>query len=515
MATNEIPLSIDYTSRDYYSIRQELIDRVKLRIPEWTGTDSSDFAVALVEAFAYMGDIANYYVDRIANESFIATATQRESLLAIAETYGFVPSGYANADVTVRFYNNTTSAVTLPAGTRVIGDVTLDDAVQQVTFTTTEVATVPIYSGGVRGYVDVLCYEGASNTVEENNAYGVLLGTSSGEAAQTFAIEDFPVVEDSIQLFVKTGNSYKKWTNVKHLLDYGPNDTVYSTRLDKDNNTYIDFGDGVSGLIPTLHSEIRCSYVVGGGILGNISAGVISSISYIPGLTESQTAAINGVVDVENTKTAVGGRDPDSNDIIRFVAPTYLRAQNRAVTLDDLTNLALNVTDYVGKANAIGTSWTSVTLYLAPKRDDQDGDPHPGVDDSGNVTIEWTTMRDAVIDYLSDKLLVNTTVTYVKPTYVPVTMSIQYSLDPLYTQTVAELNIKKAVTYNFSYNFTPFGLLFTAQDIEYILQQVDGVKKAKVQFLYKSGGSPSLTEVQALDYEIITVSEADVLLELI
>jgi hypothetical protein len=515
MATNEIPLSIDYTSRDYYAIRQELIDRVKLRIPEWTGTDSADFGVALVEAFAYMGDIANYYIDRIANESFIATATQRESLLAIAETYGFVPSGYANSLLTVRFFNNTTNAVTIPAGTRVIGDITLEDTVQQVTFTTSEQAIVPIFSGGVRGTVDVLCFEGEKNTVEANNVYGVLLGSSTGEPTQQFAIDDFPVVEASVEVYVKSGNTFKKWTRVTHLLDYGPNDTVYSTRLDKDNNLFIDFGDGVSGLIPTLHSEIRSVYVVGGGIIGNVPAATVTGISYIPGLTETQTASINGVIDVDNLDVGVGGREPDSNEIIRFVAPTYLRAQNRAVTLEDISTLALNVTEYVGKANAIGTSWTSVTLYLAPKRDNDDSDPHPGVDDAGDVTAEWTQMKEAVETYLADKLLVNTTVTYVKPTYVPVTMSIQWSLDPLYTQADAENNLKKAITYNFSYNFTPFNLTFSAQDIEYVLRQVAGVKKASVQFLYKTGGSPSLTDVQALQNEIITVAEADILLELV
>ena len=83
---SNIPISVDYTGRDYYSIREQLIARIQERIPEWTASDPADFGVALVEAFAYMGDLISYYIDRTANEFSLATATQRNSLLNIAQT---------------------------------------------------------------------------------------------------------------------------------------------------------------------------------------------------------------------------------------------------------------------------------------------------------------------------------------------------------------------------------------------------------------------------------------------
>ena len=48
-----IPVSVDYTSRDFYSIREQLIKRIQARIPSWTATDPADFGVAFVEAMAY------------------------------------------------------------------------------------------------------------------------------------------------------------------------------------------------------------------------------------------------------------------------------------------------------------------------------------------------------------------------------------------------------------------------------------------------------------------------------
>jgi hypothetical protein len=512
---DEVPVTVDYTSRDYYAIREELIARVQNRIPEWTGADQADFGMALIEAFSYMGDIANYYIDRIANESFITTATQRESILAIAETYGYVPSGYQNALIDITFYNNSNSAVTIPAGTRVSGNVTVEDAVYTVIFTTKQTVTVPAFASGTRGQITAFAYEGILNTVEAGNTYGTLLGSSTGQPDQSFIIEDFPVVSDTIDVYVQSGVTYKKWTEVKHLLDYGPNDTVYSTRLDKDNNVYVLFGDGVSGAIPTRLSSIRAVYVVGGGTLGNIATSTLDTITYVPGLSESLTIALNGTIDVTNTTNGLGGSEPESDTSIRNNAPAYLNSQSRAVTLADMENLALSVTN-CGKARAIASSWTAVTLYIAPSRDINDSDPTPGLVETATpgvyeATVEWTSLRDAVKAYLEPKVLVGTTVTYVKPTYKPIYIGIDFTLDPTYTEEDAIKNIKSALLDNFSYNYVAFGDTVQAEDITFVLQGVAGCKKPKVTFLYIVGGTPSIVDITAADYEILTFAENDII----
>jgi hypothetical protein len=100
------PFSIDYTGRDYYVLREQLIARVKDRVPDWTGNSSSDFGLALIESFAYMGDLLNYYIDRVANESYILTATQRDTLLNLSKMYGYSPANYTSAIVDIDFTNN-------------------------------------------------------------------------------------------------------------------------------------------------------------------------------------------------------------------------------------------------------------------------------------------------------------------------------------------------------------------------------------------------------------------------
>lgn len=557
-----IPPSVDYTGRDYYSIREQLIARIQERIPEWTASDPADFGVALVEAFAYMGDLISYYIDRTANEFSLATATQRNSLLNIAQTYGYIPAGYRNSIVQVTFFNNNNSSasgtltatgngttityvgtnsfvtngivtvtgfstssfnvtsavittssptqftvsvtgvtgtasgtgtatmiypsITIPQGTVISGDIVTADVVRPVYFTTTSDAVVSAVdtetvSAEEGRYINVV-----DSTADTN--YGQQIGTSNQQPNMSFELLNTPVVDGSISVYIQYGTIYSKWTQVQHLLDYGPNDLVYTVKSDDKNVVSIYFGDGVSGAIPVNSSVIRAMYIVGGGALGNISAGVLDGIAYIPSLTPSATSAIASAITVVNGTAALGGADPESNDEIRASAPLVLRASNRAVTLEDYKNLALSVTG-VGKANAYSSIWTSVTVYISPSRDVNDTDTQPGLTETGAVAPEYTDLAASVTEYLSDKLLIGSSVTIQPPTYSDLVITVQYVKQPQYTQAETDINIKKALLFVYGYNGMNFQDTIYPQDIEYVLNQTEGIKTAKIVSLYKTGST--------------------------
>jgi hypothetical protein len=165
-----------------------------------------------------------------------------------------------------------------------------------------------------------------------------------------------------------------------------------------------------------------------------------------------------------------------------------LRAANRAVTLKDYEDLALSVSG-VGKTKAIASVWTSVTLYIAPSRNVNDSDTHPGLDDVGAVTSEYTTLASNVNSYLSDKLLIGSSVTIQPPTYSDLIIVVQYTKLPQYTATEVETNLKKTLLTVYSYTGMAFDDTLYIQDIEYALNQTVGVKIAKLNALYKSGST--------------------------
>ena len=71
---------IDYVTKDYEGFKQGMLGQAPLLLPEWTDRGEADFGVVLIELFAYVADILSYYQDRIANEAYLPTATQRRSV---------------------------------------------------------------------------------------------------------------------------------------------------------------------------------------------------------------------------------------------------------------------------------------------------------------------------------------------------------------------------------------------------------------------------------------------------
>ena len=53
-------MATDYTSRDFESVKDDLIRRARATIPEWSRGGTSDFAMMLVDLWSYIADIQNY-----------------------------------------------------------------------------------------------------------------------------------------------------------------------------------------------------------------------------------------------------------------------------------------------------------------------------------------------------------------------------------------------------------------------------------------------------------------------
>lgn len=508
---SNIPISADYTSRDYYALREELVTRLQARVPEWTGTDPADFGVALVEAFAYMGDILNYYIDRVANENFILTATQRQSILELAATLGYIPTGYRAATIDTQFVNSSDVDITLPADTQFLIDVICEDEVKQLFFSTQFPVTIPANDSAS---VTSINGEWANSRVENaaldsNDVSAEWVGTSNGLPGQVFQLMENQVVEGTVSVYVRNGDVYEKWVQTTNITDANPNDAVFYTTMDGDNFVYINFGDGISGAIPPNGETIKVDYLIGGGVLGNIPAGNISEVHFAPGLAAADLADISDALAITNGQ-GFGGAEPESNDNIRYAAPKFFTAQNRAVTLNDFANLALGVSE-VGKTNAVASSPTSVTIFVGPDPDPQDTFQYPGYDgdpsDTGVVSGPWLSLKDNVLDYLEGKAQIGTTITVAPPAYPKAAVSIQYTKLPQYTYEQIETNIKSALITKYGYGESSFAEIIYPEDVEYLMKTVDGIVSSQVKSLYRVGSFVGRDILIAQPNEIFVFTE--------
>ena len=86
-------------------------------LSDLTTRDANDPAIAMLDAWAIVADVLTFYQERIANEGFLRTATERRSVLELARTIGYELSPGVSAEsyliFTVDDVPPATGAVTL------------------------------------------------------------------------------------------------------------------------------------------------------------------------------------------------------------------------------------------------------------------------------------------------------------------------------------------------------------------------------------------------------------------
>jgi hypothetical protein len=526
-ASNNLPLSIDYTSRDFYSLRADLISRIKANIPTWSGTDPADFGVALVEAMAYMGDIANYYIDRVANESYIGTATQRTSILGYASSVGYTVNGYISASTTIAFGNSSSNSVTVPAKTIFYIDKLINNEIRRIKFTTDNSVTIPantsltssIYTTtATQGYA--VAISSTTGAVEvETGVYGLRFSTATGQANQVYTLNDNNVVDASLNLYVYDGNTYVKWTKVTDLTLYGKNDLVYATSLNENDYPVIYFGDGVSGAIPALSNGIWVAYNLGDGLYGNMlatSIGIAGTfILSAPGYTSDTLSTITSAVTFTNTTDSMGGKDPESNASIRAGASQVASTLSRAVTLKDYENISLTASN-IGKVKAVSANYSSVTLFVAPKRDIvvpsgysfDSVDVYPGYNTSNTaITNEMTDLVADVTEVITNYSQIGVSITVSPVYYTDVAIEYSFASANGYSSSDITTRVSAALQNVFSYANAKIADVITSDAVAKEIISVEGVSTATVTYLNGSvTGTKTLTGQQGQVFVITSIT---------
>lgn len=501
------PIQIDYTSRDYESLRQDLIARVQERIPSWNAADGADFGVALVESFAYLGDLISYYIDRAANESTLATATKRENVVALAADLGYSPMGYQSSAVLVEVTNETDQAITIPKGTIVSADVAVADTTVTVSFETQFDVTVDPVS-----VADVFATQGV--TVRGVAGFGEYLGDSDGTPDQSFVLPNQQIVKDSIQVFVYDGVNYIPWRRADFLADFGPLDRVFRVDDPGTGDINVAFGDGVSGLVPAFSHAVYCIYQTSEGSLGNVPAGAITRIDSIPNLTSDEVAVISGSVNITNNSAAFGGSDPESTESIRTLAPLAYRTANRAVTLEDYQGIALSVPG-VGQASAYVEDPTSVVVTIAPYRTPGTAEVRPGYDlvsTSWAETPELGSLKESVLVRLGEASLAGVTYSVIGPTYVTVYLALAVDIMDGVRQSDARVLIEQAILSRFDYSQVSFGAKVYPLDLVGLVTSLGNIaNSAEVTRLnIVSDSDPAIGTIEAAEDELLVVTAASI-----
>jgi hypothetical protein len=454
--------TIDYTSKDYESLRRAMLDLARYRLPEWTDHSANDLGVLMVDLFAYMGDVILYYQDRIANENFLNTSVERRSVMHHLRLIGYElrPPVSANTDLQLTFTvpGSGSTIITIPSGAEFRSTVPSDSPQTftylgpdlQIDLASDQVS--PISASQVSFHITVWHSRKVATQV---------IGSSTGEPNQSFALPSGPLILDTLNVEVAEGAGWISWRRRESLLyqlsEQGeitlssPQARDYYVQYDESGTASVIFGDGVYGRRPPNGTNnIRASYYVGGGVIGNVPAGAI---------TQAVTS-INQLSAVTNPQAAAGGEEAEATQHgVRF-GPLAFRSGYRAVTRSDFTALAQNAGG-VAKVQAISTAWNTVDLYIAPE-----GDTCRKVPEG---------LRQKLLAYFEDKRMAGTLIRILDPVCVLIDISLEVIADPHYVLATVRQGAINAISDLLAFNNVDFGQSLYQSDIYNALDPVPGV----------------------------------------
>ena len=511
-------MTFDYTSRDYNTIRDDLTTRMVRQLPEWTTTDPADFVAMLIDLWSYMGDVLHYYVDRAAGEAFIGTATQRESVLAIANLFDYIPNGRTSSRATVNLKIGSATAtdaspILIPAGTQFSAS-PLFEGTSKVVFVSENNVGFNTTGGGASYSYNNVVYTMYSTSASAGAPVSVIEGepktdtfTATTYTAQTFTLTNKGVVPSSVVVSTNegSGGSSVVYKYVSRLLSNTGSQNIYTLETDADGYVTVVFGNGINGHVPVPNSKITVNYRKGRGTAGNVVANAISSFTNSLGLGPNLVQR-NGLTIVPNSSPAIGGSDEEPLSSMKLNIPLAFRTQDRAVSLQDYKDLLLTVPG-VARATAKVDVSNVVQIYAVSEQGNY----------GASATINMSPyLEESITNFLEPRKLVGVTDninTTISLTTVYITLKIY--VRPGYVQDTVKGTVVTAVKELFSFANTQFGGSVSIGELYRTCMDITGVDYVVVTQFTTTGSAGVIDGDGVLDAFVGVTADDDSMLVLL
>jgi hypothetical protein len=334
------------TGLDFDVIRANLRNYIASK-NEFLDYDFNDSALGtLLDLLAYNTYYNGFYANMLANESFLDTAQNYDSVVSLAKALGYTPTSArgASANVKVTFTlsvaNTTFRSITVPKNTAFLTQV----------------------NGSSYKFVTPQSYTITANT---NNGFSDYITITEGEPLThqyvfnsttntAFVLPNDMVDTSSITVTVTASGNTQTYIPADDIFTVNSSAQVYFVEADRNQKYKIAFGDGVLGYQPPTGSIVGISYRVCNGKLTNGA----NSFNLINTTIDGQNA-----INIQPIGRASGGADIEGIESIRFNAPRIYETQNRCVTSEDYKRLILDQNPDVSSINVWGGEENDPPIY--------------------------------------------------------------------------------------------------------------------------------------------------------
>jgi hypothetical protein len=321
------------TELDFDTIKSNL----KTFLNQQTEFQDYDFEGAglsvLLDILAYNTHYNAYYLNMVANESFLDTALLRDSAVSHAKTLGYIPyssaAPVANINFNVDSGTTTPATLTIPSGFSFLSNqidsksynfVVLEDTTVTKSNTTFHFDGLEIYEGQLVTYS--FTHDSASNP------------------KQVFILPDNNIDTDTIEVSVSpavANTATSVYNKVTDILDITATSEAYFLEENRNGKYQIYFGNDIVGKSLPDGAIISVKYLITNGTAANKANNFIATATLTDSIGNSQTNFT-----VNPVSAASGGSTSESVDNIKFSARSQFSTQNRLVTIKDYESYILN-----------------------------------------------------------------------------------------------------------------------------------------------------------------------------
>lgn len=291
----------------------------------------------LLDLLAYNTQQNGYMLNMIFNEGFIDTAETFDALVSHAKELNYTPrsatSASITANVTITPVANTPSFIIIPANT-VFSAVSSNAALN---FRTVDPYIAYPANSILNTYTvsNVIAYEGTSIT----EVYTI----DWSDLTQEFTINNSNADTSSLRVTIQNNGANTTYVKATSLLDYDEDSLIFFVESTYDQKYKVVFGDNVVGKRPENGSTLYINYRIPKGAAGN-------------GVSRLTSGSIDGHsnVVVSVVSTSAGGAAKETMESIRYYAPRYFQARERAVTTSDYETLLQSNFPEIAAINVYG-----------------------------------------------------------------------------------------------------------------------------------------------------------------
>lgn len=284
--------------------------------------DGSGLSV-LLDILAYNTHYNALYVNLAINEMFLDSASKRDSVISIANNYGYLPKSrrcsVAQISMTMPIGANTQQNITIPRFQPFISSI---NGNEYVMYNRDELVGNKLDNNYIFETFSV--YEGTPVSEKFNVVDGVV-----------YQLQNANIDTSTIRVYVKeTADSLttEAYSYSETIIGLNAESKVFFIREIENNKYEISFGKNNLGVEPPVGSIVYIDYMVTNGEEAN----GLKLFSY------GGTTVASGTPVLTVVSSAIGGSEIETIDEIKYNTARKFKTQNRAVTAEDYIDIIKN-----------------------------------------------------------------------------------------------------------------------------------------------------------------------------